>query len=194
MGRPREFEMEEALDAAMAVFHERGYQGASMVDLVAATGLQKGSLYKAFEDKHDLFTKCLGRYLEQGRGEIECVLNSTASPKAGLRKWLDGVIVERNCSGNRVGCFAVNSVVELGVNDENVSRQLAGHFAHLRSILVRVIRKGQELGELRDDRSAEVLSDFVVTMSSGLAALSKGQISRTHGKQVVDFALASVSL
>ena len=186
--------MDDALDAAMTVFWERGYQGASMTDLVRATGLQKGSLYKAFDDKHDLFMKSLGRYLERGLGELDSVLSGAASPKAGLKKWLDAMVVERSCSGDqRVGCFAVNSVVELGVGDESVRRQLEGHFARMRHMLGDVIRRGQEQGELRDDHSAAVLSDFVISVACGLLALSKGQMSKSKGKRVVDLALGAVS-
>ena len=103
--------MDDALDAAIGVFWERGYQGASMTDLVAATGLQKGSLYKAFEDKHDLFMKSLARYLERGLSDLDRALRGGASPKAGLRNWLEAMVVERSCTGDRrVGCFAINSV------------------------------------------------------------------------------------
>ena len=64
MARPREFDMDQALDAAMSTFWAQGYEATSMTDLVEATGLQKGSLYKAFDDKHDLFMKSLSRYLD----------------------------------------------------------------------------------------------------------------------------------
>ena len=194
MGRPREFEMDEALDAAIGVFWERGYKGASMTDLVAATGLQKGSLYKAFEDKHDLFMESLGRYLEGGLGELDRVLHGAATPKAGLRSWLEAMVVERSCTGDRrVGCFAVNSVVEFGAADEPVRRQLEAHFSRMRRVLADVIQEGQEQGEFRDDRSAEALSDFVISIASGLLALSKGQISKSEGTGVVELALAAVS-
>jgi len=186
--------MDDALDAAIGVFWERGYQGASMTDLVAATGLQKGSLYKAFEDKHDLFMKSLARYLERGLSDLDRALRGAASPKAGLRNWLEAMVVERSCTGERrVGCFAINSVVELGVADETVRRQLEAHFARMRRILGEVIHRGQEQGELRDDRSAEALSDFVISVASGLLAMSKGQISKSQGKGVVALALAAVS-
>ena len=179
--------MDEALDAAIGVFWERGYQGASMTDLVAATGLQKGSLYKAFEDKHDLFMKSLARYLEGGLSELDRALRGAVSPKAGLKNWLEAMVVERSCTGDRrVGCFAVNSVVELGVADETVRRQLEAHFARMRRTLGETIHKGQEQGELRDDLSAGALSDFVISVASGLLALSKGQISKSRGKDVVD--------
>ena len=77
--------------------------------------------------------------------------------------------------------------------DETVRRQLEAHFAQMRRILGEVIHRGQEQGELRDDRSAEALSDFVISVASGLLAMSKGQISKSQGKGVVELALAAVS-
>ena len=62
MARPHEFDMDVALDATMSAFWTKGYDATSMTDLVRATGLQKGSIYKAFDDKHDLFMKSLTRY------------------------------------------------------------------------------------------------------------------------------------
>ena len=104
------------------------------------------------------------------------------------------MVVERSCTGGRrVGCFAVNSVVELGLADETVHRQLEAHFARMRCKLGDTIHKGQEQGEFRGDLSAEALSDFVISIASGLLALSKGQISKRQGKGVVDLALAAIS-
>ena len=61
MARPREFDIDEALSAAMTAFWERGFAATSLADLMDATGLQKGSIYKAFGSKHELFMQALGR-------------------------------------------------------------------------------------------------------------------------------------
>ena len=62
VGRPREFDLEEALDAAMQAFWAHGYESTSMADLMLAMDLQKGSIYKAFGDKHSLFIQALRRH------------------------------------------------------------------------------------------------------------------------------------
>ncbi len=59
MGRPREFDVDEALTKIMAVFWAKGFEGSSLSDLVAATGLKKGSLYAAFGDKRAMYLKAL---------------------------------------------------------------------------------------------------------------------------------------
>lgn len=62
IGRPREFDADEALERAMRVFWEQGYEGASLSDLTAAMGITRTSMYAAFGNKEDLFRKVLARY------------------------------------------------------------------------------------------------------------------------------------
>ena len=73
MARPREFEPAEAVEKAMQVFWQHGYEDASLPDLLNGMGLTRGSLYKAFGDKRQLFLRALERYLEQGRDGLSDV-------------------------------------------------------------------------------------------------------------------------
>ena len=62
MARPREFDIDEALERAMDVFWTKGYDGASLQDLLEAMNIARGSLYKAFQDKHSVYLAALDRY------------------------------------------------------------------------------------------------------------------------------------
>src|ERR1700758_5292388 len=64
MGRPREFSEAAALDSAMRVFWEKGYEGTSLDDLTRAMGINRSSLYASFGDKEELFSKVIARYTE----------------------------------------------------------------------------------------------------------------------------------
>ena len=76
VGRPREFDEEQVLDAAMKAFWANGYEATSLADLVSVTGLHKGSLYQAFGDKHSLFIQTLSRYLQNIRHHKNQVLET----------------------------------------------------------------------------------------------------------------------
>ena len=85
VGRPREFDEEQVLDAAMKAFWAKGYEATSLADLVSVTGLHKGSLYQAFGDKHSLFIQTLNRYLQNVRQHKNQMLEAAETPIGGIR-------------------------------------------------------------------------------------------------------------
>ena len=74
MGRPREFDVDKALDLALQVFWSKGYEGASMADLTLAMGITRPSLYAAFGNKEELFRKALDRYVDGPGGYVQVAL------------------------------------------------------------------------------------------------------------------------
>ncbi|MGH9550396.1 MAG: TetR/AcrR family transcriptional regulator, partial [Terriglobales bacterium] len=121
MARPREFDVHEAMDAAMSTFWERGYEATSMEDLLNAMGLTKGSLYKAFGDKHNLFLLSLQDYLDRLFEKMKQSVDSNSDPVQSLTSLMG--LVEGLCCRQTTprGCFAVNTVVELSQRDEKAS-------------------------------------------------------------------------
>src|SRR5450755_342863 len=89
-GRPREFDIEEALDRALRVFWRKGYEGASLPDLTAAMGINRPSLYAAFGNKEELFRKALDRYTE-GTGSVWREALSRPSARAAAEALLQGM-------------------------------------------------------------------------------------------------------
>ena len=87
MGRPREFDEDGVLERALHVFWRLGYEATSVTDLMEATGLAKGSLYKAFGDKRSLFLKALDRYLERGRDALRHTLTDAPTVREGLERF-----------------------------------------------------------------------------------------------------------
>src|SRR5579859_7138490 len=75
MGRPREFNFDEALDRALEVFWRKGYEGTSIPDLTEAMGINRPSLYAAFGNKESLFNKVLDRYTEKSGIHVRKALN-----------------------------------------------------------------------------------------------------------------------
>ncbi len=189
MARPREFDVDEALQAAMEAFWDRGFEATSLADLMEATGLQKGSIYKAFGSKHELFTQALARYLDDVYAKMQIALEGPESAKQGVRRWLKLIIQLCNEQDKRRGCFAVNSVVELGPHDEATASRLRRHFARVEKLLANTIARGQVRGEIRNDRSPEELAEVLFLFAKGMLASSKGAHSKAHIQRSADFAL-----
>ena len=189
MARPREFDFDEALDAAMAAFWDHGYEATSLADLMDATGLQKGSIYKAFGSKHELFLQALERYFDKAYGNMREAIEGPRSPRQGIRKWLELVVSTCNDPKTRRGCFALNAVVELGPHDEDTARRVKGQFSRIEKILANTIQRGQEQGELRNDRPPQELAETLFMLANGMLATSKGVHSKARLHRIAEHAL-----
>src|ERR1700687_4137637 len=121
MARPRSFHPDEALDLARDVFWRKGFQGTSLDDITAATGLAKPSLYAAFGDKNALFLQVLDRYHHRIVANAERTLNEGASARDAIERWLTGFVPF--CSGAKGtrGCLSVNTAAD-GVSDQKQVR------------------------------------------------------------------------
>ena len=177
MARLREFDTDVALDAAMQAFWLRGYEATSLADLMEATGLKKGSIYKAFKDKHSLFMLALQQYLDQANASNRQYLENVVSPKAGIAALLKSIISQRGNDQDRRGCFMLNSLVELAPHDEAVKALLDNHLSYMQTLLTKAIAQGQSLGEFRADIPAEDLSLMVLSLLQGLVTRSKSSVS-----------------
>jgi len=127
MARPRSFNPDEALDLARDVFWRKGFQGTSLDDITAATGLAKPSLYAAFGDKNALFLKVLDRYHERIIANAEPVLNDGPSARDAIERWLTGFVPF--CSGVRGsrGCLSINTAAD-GASEQKEIRKKVERF------------------------------------------------------------------
>jgi TetR/AcrR family transcriptional repressor of nem operon len=173
MGRPRDFDEDEVVAEALQTFWKQGYGATSIPDLLEAMELRRGSLYKAFRDKHSLFERAFDDYLRAGRAKMAQVLASDTPPIARLRAWLAQVVA--GCSGAEggPGCLAVNTMVELAPSDAAVRDRLSRHWKVVERMLERTLRKGQSEGEIRKDVSARDLARLMVKFMAGIAVFSR---------------------
>ncbi|HJP33116.1 MAG TPA: TetR/AcrR family transcriptional regulator [Candidatus Latescibacteria bacterium] len=192
MPRPREFDMDDALDAAIGTFWTQGYEATSMTDLVAATGLHKGSIYKAFDDKHDLFMKSLTRYLDMAHRQTSRTFAEAPTPMDGLRAWLQGVVCLCSDQPVKRGCLAMNAAVELGPHDPQVRTLLENHHARTSRMLTETIEAGQQSGQIRKDLTADQLAKSLFVFGAGLLGTSKVLCEAIDAGEMVESALAMV--
>lgn len=190
LGRPREFDVDEALERAMGAFWARGYEATSLADLMEATELQKGSIYKAFGDKRSLFLRALERYLERNLETLEADIRRSSTPmealEAGLKGMVDALCAPRNA---RRGCFAVNTVVELAPHDQEMARRLRRHFRRQRDLIEPLIERCQAEGVIRSDETARGLADLLIALVPGVVVDSKAGGSVEKEKKTLDLAL-----
>ena len=169
MGRPREFDEDEALAKIMDVFWEKGFEGASMSDLETATGLRKGSLYAAFGDKRAMYRKSVEFY---GRAAIDksvALLTGVDAPDRRIGKFLQAPIDAVAVAHDRRGCFLCNASIDQAAVDPETQRSVTGSFERLGGVLEKVL---SELGPI-DNSRRRASAQHLLSVYFGLRVLAK---------------------
>jgi AcrR family transcriptional regulator len=187
-GRPREFDVDQALERALRVFWRKGYVGTTLQDLTKAMGINRPSLYAAFGSKEGLFRKALDRYDEGPACYVREALNEPTARAVAERLLLAAidVVTDRR---NPHGCLMVQGALACGeaaesVRRELVSRRLAGETA-LRERFERAISDG----DLPVDSHPADLARYVAAVIQGIAVQAAGGASRAELRRVAAMAL-----
>lgn len=174
MARPREFDPDRALDAAMDAFWKKGYAATSAQDLVDGTGLGRGSLYNAFSSKQQLFLETLRRYETRWAARQEEILDGPGDIRGRIRKVLMSVVDEETSSSpEHRGCLAVNAALELAGRDPEVTAQVRRIFKRIEEALCSAIERAQRNGEIARSQGARALAQYTLNSMYGLRVLGK---------------------
>ena len=187
VGRPRQFDEEQVLDAAMKAFWANGYEGTSLADLVSVTGLHKGSLYQAFGDKHTLFVQTLNRYLQNVRHHKNTVLEQAKTPLTGIRDVLHGLIdMSEGDADCPQGCMAVKALVEIAPHDPEVLKIMETHKNGMRNSIQSRVSQAQADGELSMGKSPEMITSLIMIFMDGLATQATGPMDVKEAHALLD--------
>lgn len=187
MARPRQFDEQRAVDAAVRAFWNAGYEGTSTQDLCVATGLGRSSIYNAFESKRDLYERALRRYMDDKNARTFALLDGPGSVKGRIRSLLWSIVEPPE--GDPLGCLVVNATVELGQRDSGVARLLAEDRERRLAVLAGVLEAGQAAGEIDRSRSAADLANFVISTIGGMRVAARGGADRRTLEAIANVAL-----
>ncbi|NUP08931.1 MAG: TetR/AcrR family transcriptional regulator [Polyangiaceae bacterium] len=189
MARTKEFDVERALDAAIGVFWQHGFDGTSTDMLLKAMSIGRQSLYDTFGDKRELFIAALRKYVTDSTSELVTMLARAPSPRDGLSDVL--VHFAKRAASDARGCFGTNATCELGTSDPEVSSVLEGAAAIFRSALCRAIDTGKARGELDGDIDTRVAARFVEAQLAGLRVAARAGADTRTLTNIAEFALRS---
>ncbi|NEW41541.1 TetR/AcrR family transcriptional regulator [Nocardia cyriacigeorgica] len=187
MARPRGFDEDTAVDAAMRAFWSAGYEATSTQDLCTATGLGRSSIYNTFSSKHDLFERALARYMTTKNAATETVLDSDASAREKIHTLLWRTVDTPD--DDPIGCLVVNSTVELGPRDTTVAAALKTDQRYRLDLLTAVIASGQRAGDIDRTKDARALALFVIATISGIQVAARGGADRDERAAIATTAL-----
>jgi TetR/AcrR family transcriptional regulator, transcriptional repressor for nem operon len=173
MARPKEFDEIEVLEKAMLAFWQKGYFQASIQDLVDAMGINRASLYGAFDDKHNLYLKALERYRQQDVSQLLSLFNRNLPAKQFFDAVLDNVIVGLTDDPDRKGCFLTNATLEMLPDDVKIQELVSTNIAFLQEIFAEVLNNGIKAGEINRNIIANEMANYFISQIYGLRMIGK---------------------
>ena len=192
-GRPREFDMNAALDQAVRVFREQGYNATSIPDLIAAMGLASGSIYKAFRDKRAVFLAAFDRYTFLRNEQLAAVARTAKPARERLRDVLAFYVDSARGAEGRRGCMVVGSAVELAAVDREVAARVGASLARNEAFLADLIRQGQADKSIPGRIDPEETARVMVYLTQGLRVVGKSGRPPPETSSVVDTAMKLVA-
>ena len=187
-GRPREFDVEKALDRALKVFWRKGYEGATLADLTRAMGINRPSLYAAFGNKEALFRRVIDRYVE---GPAAFFSEALTEPRARAvaERLLEGSIDLLTDARNPHGCLIVQGALACGEASDTVRRELAARRTREEAVVRQRFERARADGDLPAGADPADLARYVLTVIRGMAVQGASGASREELRRVAELAL-----
>jgi AcrR family transcriptional regulator len=191
MGRPREFDEDAALEAAMRVFWEKSYEGATIADLTEAMGINRSSMYAAFGDKESIFRRAMERYRE---GQMTYIRQALAQPS--LRKVVDelihGTAEFLSTPGNPRGCLSIQGALACGTEAEHVKLSMIDWRKSGEAALRKRLQQAQSEGELSAEIQPPDFARYLSSIMAGLAVQAANGATRAELRRVAEIALRCI--
>lgn len=190
MARTKEFNEIEILDKAIDLFWFKGYNGASMQDVVDSLGLSRSSIYDTFGDKHQLYISALEQYRKQAAGGLIDMVKQSISPIQTIQQLLEML---SNDSLNTVcnkGCFMTNSTIELAPHDPEIHKIVKDNMQDIEEAFYNLVKKGQDLGEITNQNDARSLARFLFNTISGIRVAAKSGADKAVYQDIIHVTLS----
>lgn len=190
LGRPRAFDMDQALDRALEVFWRKGFEGATLCDLTAAMGINPPSLYAAFGNKEGLFRRALDRYEAQHEAMWQEALEAPTAYEA-ISRLLKGTAKSLGDERNPPGCLMVQGALCGGDECDAVKQELAARRDASVTLIRERLKRAKREGDLPADADPASLARYVATVIHGMAVQAASGATRKELERVAATAMAA---
>ncbi len=192
-GRPRAFDLDEAIDLAIPVLCERGFHGTSIDELAAAMHLTMGSIYKAFKDKRGVFLAALERESSLRDMRLRAALASYASGRDKIQAALLFYVGLSHGEVGVRGCLTISTAVELSTSDPEIANRAGDVFKRRETHLTELIKQGQADGSISPDYAPEGTARLLLCVLQGMRVVGKTGRSEQELLSVVEAAMRTLN-
>jgi len=188
MGRPREFDVDDALQTAMELFWRKGYEGTSLTDLTEGMGITRPSLYGFFGNKEELFLKALDRYDQK---QMVFFREALEEPKARTvaERVLKGYADMQTAECNPNGCLGINGALACSEAAVEIQKCLIEGRRRVEHALAERFERANAEGDLPAGCSPPDLARYIMTVTQGTAVQAASGADRAALYKVIDMAL-----
>ena len=195
IGRPRQFDKDEALQKAMVLFWQYGYESTSLAQLRQAMGgISSASFYAAFGSKEALFNEATALYLQNFGEQIRATLRDPELDTiTAISMTLKNALREQTKENNPRGCMVVLTATNCSPDNEHIQLAMAEERKRTRLAFRDCIQKGIESATLSADTDADSLSLYFSTLLNGISIQARDHISLEELDKVVDLSLKKLT-
>jgi AcrR family transcriptional regulator len=187
-GRPREFCVDEALSAALRVFWQRGYEGASLTELTEAMGITRPSLYAAFGNKEALFCKALDLYEREKLAYMRTALDAPTA-RGVAERLLRGSLANQTNAQDPKGCLGVIGSVACGVEADSIKAQVIARRASSEALMIRRFERARDEGDLPETVDPRAICSYLMAISQGMTIQAGAGASAADLEKLVETSL-----
>lgn len=189
MARPREFDEEAVLDAAMHCFWAQGYEATSVRDLINKTGITSASLYNAFGDKRALYRKALDHYVEDSIADRlrRC---AELAPREAIGTFFAEILRRSLADREQKGCLLVNAALDVAPHDPEFRRAVAEVLVRIEGFFLKCVEAGQANRTISRSLPPEQLARHLLGVLMGIRVLARVRPERALLEGVASVALA----
>jgi AcrR family transcriptional regulator len=190
-GRPPSFDRSVALERAMEVFWEKGYEGAQLVDLTKAMGINPPSFYAAFGSKQDAFCEAVDLYIRLVGSKSAQALNGAKTTRDGLRAMLEATINVAT-SNKAGGCLLVLGVVNNFAENNNAWSHLRKTRRDTLALIRARLQRGIAEGDLPGDADVNVLAQYFLGLTQTISFQARDGASRASLRRLIAPSMAAL--
>lgn len=192
MARTKEFDPDAALQAALELFWERGYEATSMSALVERLGVARAGIYATFGSKRELYLRALRRYGEQCDPVLLGGLSQPGPALPAVRALVSRFAEESAGDALHRGCFVTNTAVELAPHDRDAARRVEASWDVLETALTSALLRARAQGELAADRDPRALARMLLVLLQGMRVVGKAGGDQERARDAAQQVLALI--